>query len=51
MKIDAAFIQLLRESIGDEITVCEFEGYYEGNPQPCRVRDIVKDNGELKILI
>lgn len=52
MTVNAAVIELLKEAIGDEIKVCEFEDYYEGNPQTTsRVRDIVKENGNILLLI
>ena len=36
---------------GDEIVVAEQEEYYAGTPQCKPVRDIVKDNGKLIILV
>lgn len=52
MIVNAAVKELLTSvKPGDEIVVAEQENYFEGNPQTTNVRDIVKDNGKLVILI
>ena len=36
---------------GDEIIVAEQEDYFEGSPHTTNVKDIIKDNNKLVILI
>lgn len=52
MIVDSNVIQLLRESIGAEFKVCNFEDYYQGNSNGATVvRDIVEDSNNIIILI
>ena len=51
MIVNAAVQELINLRPGDEIVVANQEEYYNGAPQYSEVCDIVKDNGELKILI
>ena len=51
MIVNAAVQELINLRPGDEIVVAKQEEYYTGNPQESPVRDIVKDNGKLVILI
>ena len=51
MIVNAAVQELLRCKLGDEIIVANQEEYYQGTPHYSEVRDIVKDNGRLVILI
>ena len=51
MIMNAAIRELLNCKPGDEIVVANQEEYYAGTPHYSEVRDIVKDNGKLVILI
>ena len=51
MIINAAVQELINLKPGDEIVVAKQEEYFEGTPHYEKVRDIVKDNGNLVILI
>ena len=51
MIVDSGVQELINLRPGDEIVVAEQEEYYAGTPQCKPVRDIVKDNGKLVILI
>ena len=51
MIVNAAVQELINLRPGDEIVVAEQEEYYQGTPQCKPVRDIVKDNGKLVILV
>jgi hypothetical protein len=51
MIVNAAVQELINLRPGDEIVVANQEEYYQGTPQYSDVRDIVKDNGRLVILI
>ena len=51
MIVNAAVQELINLRPGDEIVVANQEEYYQGTPQYNDVRDIVKDNGKLVILI
>jgi hypothetical protein len=51
MIVNAAVQELINLRPGDEIVVDNQEEYYQGTPQYSDVRDIVKDNGKLVILI
>lgn len=51
MIVNAAVQELINLRPGDEIVVASQEEYYQGTPQYSKVRDIVKDNGKLVILI
>ena len=51
MIVNAAVQELINLRPGDEIVVANQEEYYQGTPQYSKVRDIVKDNGKLVILI
>ena len=51
MIVNAAVQELINLRPGDEIMVANQEEYYNGAPQYSTVRDIVKDNGKLVILI
>ena len=51
MIVNAAVKELINLRPGDEIVVANQEKYYQGTPQMQPVRDIVKDNGKLVILI
>ena len=51
MIVNAAVKELINLRPGDEIVVANQEEYYQGTPQYSDVRDIVKDNGKLVILI
>lgn len=51
MIVNAAVQELINLRPGDEIVVANQEEYYQGTPQYSNVRDIVKDNGRLVILI
>lgn len=51
MIINAAVQELINLRPGYEIVVAKQEKYFKGTPQYSTVRDIVKDNGKLVILI
>ena len=51
MIVNNAIKELISLRPGDEIIVANKEEYFEGTPQYSTVRDIVKDNGKLVILI
>ena len=51
MIVNAAVQELINLRPGDEIVVANQEEYYVGTPQYSDVRDIVKDNGKLIVLI
>ena len=51
MIVNAAVQELISLRPGDEIVVAKQEEYYQCTPQYSEVRDIVKDNGKLVILI
>ena len=51
MIVNAAVQELLNCKPGDEIIVANQEEYFSGTPQYNNVKDIVKDNGKLVILI
>ena len=51
MIVNAAVQELISLRPGDEIVVANQEEYYQGTPHYSDVRDIVKDNGKLVILI
>ena len=51
MIVNAAVQEVINLRPGDEIVVANQEEYYQGTPQYSTVRDIVKDNGKLVILI
>ena len=51
MIVNAAVQELINLRPGDEIVVAKQEEYFEGTSQYSIVRDIVKDNGKLVILI
>lgn len=51
MIVNAAVQELINLRPGDEIVVANQEEYYQGTPQYSKVRDIVKDNGKLIVLI
>ena len=51
MIVNAAVQELINLRPGDEIVVANQEEYYQGTPLYSTVRDIVKDNGRLVILI
>lgn len=51
MIINAAIREILNCNPGDEIVVANQEEYFEGTPHYSDVRDIVKENGKLIILI
>lgn len=51
MIINSAVQELINLRPGDEIVVAKQEEYFEGTPHYSNVRDIVKDNGKLVILI
>ena len=49
--MNAAVREILNCNPGDEIVVANQEEYFSGTPQYSNVKDIVKDNGRLVILI
>ena len=51
MIVNAAVQELISLRPGDEIVVAKQEEYFEGTPHYEKVRDIVKDNGNLVMLI
>ena len=51
MIVNAAVQELISSKPGYEILVANQEEYYQGTPHYSDVRDIVKDNGKLVILI
>lgn len=51
MIVNAAIQELISLKPGYEIIVANQEEYYQGTPHYSDVRDIVKDNGKLVILI
>ena len=51
MIVDAAVQELISLRPGNEIVVANQEEYYAGTPHYSDVRDIVKDNGTLIVLI
>ena len=51
MIVNAAVQELINLRPGDEIVVANQEEYYAGTPLYSAVRDIVKDNGKLVVLI
>ena len=51
MIVDTAVQELINLRPGDEIVVAKQEEYFKGTPHYSNVRDIVKDNGKLVILI
>lgn len=51
MIVNAAVQELINLKPGYEIVVANQEEYYQGIPHYSDVRDIVKDNGKLVILI
>ena len=51
MIVNAAVQELINLRPGDEIVVANQKEYYQGTPRYSDVRDIVKDNGKLVILI
>lgn len=51
MIVNAAVQELINLRPGDEIVVANQEEYYQGTPHYSTVRDIVKDNGKLIVLI
>lgn len=51
MIVNAAVQELLNCKPGDEIIVANQEEYFQSTPQYSKVRDIVKENGKLVILI
>ena len=51
MIVNAAVQELISLRPGDKIVVAKQEEYFSGTPQYSEVRDIVKDNGKLVILI
>ena len=51
MIVNAAVQELINLRPGDEIVVANQQEYYQGTPEYSDVRDIVKDNGKLVILI
>ena len=51
MIVNAAVQELISLRPGDEIVVANKEEYYAGTSHYSEVRDIVKDNGKLIVLI
>lgn len=51
MIVNAAVQELINLKPGYEIVVANQEEYYQDTPHYSNVRDIVKDNGKLIILI
>ena len=51
MIVNAAVQELIGLRPGDEIVVAKQEEYFEGTPHYKTVRDIVKDNNKLVMLI
>ena len=51
MIVNAAVQELINLKPGYEIVVANQEEYYQGTPHYSNVRDIVKDDGKLVILI
>lgn len=51
MIVNAAVQELINLKPGDEIVVAKQEEYFEGTPNYETVRDIIKDNGKLIMLI
>jgi hypothetical protein len=51
MIVNAAVQELINLRPGDEIVVANQEEYYACTPHYSEIRDIVKDNGKLIVLI